>query len=57
MLEKASEIYKGKGFQYFRVYYAGRAFSIFPDLDGLDAIATKKLNGQTKARIVPDMSA
>jgi hypothetical protein len=41
LLQKASGIYKSKGFEYFNVGHAGRGFSNFPDLDALDATATK----------------
>ena len=44
VLSTANEIYKKKGFEYFTPEHALRGYSIYPDLDALDAIA-KKLIG------------
>ncbi len=41
LIQKAGEVYKGKGFEYFNVSHAARGFSNFPELDVLDAIAAK----------------
>ncbi|MFZ0559758.1 MAG: hypothetical protein WAN31_10105 [Methylovirgula sp.] len=41
LLEKASEIYNGNGFEYVNVDHAAHGFSNFPDLSALDAIAAK----------------
>jgi hypothetical protein len=41
LLEKANEIYKGKGFEYINVGHAARGFSDFPDLKALDALVAE----------------
>lgn len=43
ILEQASQIYKGKGFEYFEPEDALTGYKRFPDLEELDAIAKKLL--------------
>ena len=43
VLRNANIIYMGKGFEYFSALDAATAFKRFPDLQALDAIATKLL--------------
>jgi hypothetical protein len=47
LLDKANEIYKTeiKGFEYFRVHDAVRGFSNFPNLNDLDALSKKIIEG------------
>ncbi len=40
-LTVANDIYKGKGFEYFKPEHALRGYSPFPKIDALDAVAAK----------------
>jgi len=44
VLKRANEIYKSKGFEYFKPVDALSGYSAYPDLDELDAIASKLIS-------------
>jgi len=46
-LERANEIYKSKGFEYFVPSHALTGYSIYPDLDLLDTIARKLIGNDS----------
>jgi hypothetical protein len=50
VLTAADEIYSEKGFEYFVPYDAATAFSRYPDLDQLDALAKKLIDSGSTTR-------